>query len=132
MSSERKTLKIICFIYAVVAVISVVLGVMALTSASAHPQPWGIVCGILQIVAGIVYFAFCAAGIQGANTPHKAGKAKTLAIVSLVAAILVGMASVPFNEGAIVSVQSIVGLVALVLAACGIVYAGKVTEQAER
>ncbi len=131
MSNERKLLKIVCFLYVVVAVVSVVLGAVTLAGlgdVDAALTTWAALYGALGIATGILCFVYAGLGIRGANTPRKVAPvrgASVAAVVLAVADVAVGV----MLDG--VGLGEVLYVVTLVLAVAGFVLAGKVAEQAQ-
>lgn len=128
MSSERKTLKILCFVSVVVAIACIVTGCLTLASADAQPQPQGTLGGALALLAGAAAIAFCVLGIRGANKPSSAGGARTAGI----AAAVVSCAATACTVAAGQTGYAVAPALALVLAVAGAVFAHKVLQQAQR
>lgn len=124
MSQARKQLKIISFIQVIVMVWAVVQGVLFVTSApegtnplGLEPQAFGILLGVLLVVAGALTFLAAAQGIRGANVPSKLGPHAAIntggTVVALVGAALAIMSEAPLNSYAycLVLVVDVVSLV---------------------
>lgn len=128
MSSERKFLKIISFVCFVAAIVCAVFGVIELVDCASDFDVTSLLAGLLAIVAAVAGVLQTVYGIQGANTPRKAGKAKTWGWITLV------VAAVDTVLGFVASSWG-VAILALILAVCGLlggIYAGKVIKQADR
>ena len=108
MSQARKQLKIISFIQVAVMVWAVVQGVLFVTSApeganplGLEPQVFGILLGVLLVVAGAFTFLAAAQGIRGANVPSKLGPHAAInaggTVVALAGAVLAIMSEAPLN-----------------------------------
>lgn len=131
MSKERKLLKIVCFIFVLVAVLSVVLGGVTLAGmGELDPDDTALaaVYGALGIASGVLWVVCAGAGIRGANTPRKVGPVRTLSVVAVLVS-LAGIAVGVLLDG--VGLGELAYVAALVLAVMGFSLAGKVAEQAQ-
>ena len=134
MSSERKALKIVCFLYVLDALAVLVTGGLALAGMGGVAdglKPWTLAFGVLLLASGIFYLVLSMTGIKGANRPHTIGRFRTLAIVALVVASC-GLALSVVSAGASLSATAAAPAASLVLAVLGVVLGAKVAKQAER
>ena len=146
MSTERKAIKIICFLYVLDALAYLLLGVFTLAGmGSLDPaqtvnvggtefalQPWALAFGVVAIVTAVFYLVFAMTGIRGANTPSKIGAFRGQAVVALVVAIVGSAVSFVMNAGAGVRPEGCISYVSVVFAIACIVLAGKVQRQQDR
>lgn len=146
MSTERKAIKVICFLYFLDALAYLLLGVFTLAGMGMLDpnqtvnvggtdfalQPWALAFGVFGIASAIFYFVFAMAGIRGANTPSKIGAFKGLAIVALIVAIVSSGISFVMNAGDGASTQGCISYVSIIFAVVCIVLASKVQKQQDR
>lgn len=146
MSSERKALKIVCFLYVLDAIASLVTGGIVLSGMGLIDpadvvtvggvdfalQPWALGFGVILIASGIFYLVFAMAGIKGANNPRKIGTFRVLAWVALIVGVLSTVVNVIFNGGDLVASIGSTTVVSIAFAVACIVLGNKVAEQAER
>ena len=145
MSSERKALKIVCFLYVLDALAGlvtggIVLAGMGLIDPSAVAvvggiefalQPWALAFGVFLLASSIFYLALSMAGIKGANNPHKIGTFRVLAVVALVVSVIGLGINVVFSSESFSS-ASITPFVSVIFAVLCVILGGKVAKQAER
>ena len=143
MSTERKLLKIICFLYVLDAIAFLVFGGIMLAGMSLldpadtvavggidfNLQAWSIIFGIWGIVSGIFYLIYAFAGIRGANTPRKIGPFRVMSLVAVIFAVIGMLLGVALDG---VSTDTVLYVVSLVFAIACFVLSGKIKEQAER
>lgn len=117
MSTNRKALKIMSFIFAIGGVISIALGAMGFASGSipGYDSADLAVYGGSMIVFGVVDIVTAALGIKGANTPAKAGSVWTWSIICLVCSVINFILTVPMVGGKGTTVSGVVNVVVAVL-----------------
>ncbi len=128
MSSERKTLKILCFVSVVIAIACAVTGCLTLTSANTQPQTQGTLGGVLDLLVGAAAIAFSVLGIKGANKPSSAGGARTAGVITAVVSCVAAACTVAAGQTG----YAVVPTLALVLSVAGAIFAHKVLQQAQR
>lgn len=147
MSQDRKSVKIICFIYLAAAVLYAVLGVMALAGAGSVDasmsvavdgitlglQTWAYILGAVLVATAVFYVVYAGAGIRGANNPRKIGQFRTLSIVAVVLAVI-NMFFAYGNEemSSLTSPSGFLVYFSVALAVMGIVLAGRIQAATER
>lgn len=146
MSTERKLLKIICFLYVLDAIACLAFGGLVLAGAGSLSAsdvavvsgyefpllPWAAAFGVWGIVSGVFYLIYAFAGIRGANTPRKIGPFRVMSIIALVLGLIGLPLQMIFSEGQLVSANGIAPLISVIFAVVCVALSGKIAKQAER
>ena len=144
MSTERKALKIICFLYVLDAIFYAIVGAFTLDGVAVlDPSgtvslggvefalvPWAVAFGAWFVLSAVFYLVLATLGIRGANTPRKIGAFKGMVVGSLVVGIVGAVRSAALHGPA--SGQSAIPYVSIALTVASIYLAGKIQRQAER
>lgn len=131
MSSERKSLKILCFVNFAVAVACAVCGVTSLLSGAS--APWGMAQAGILVVGAVLCLRATGLGIQGANTPRKADGAKQAGIMQVVCvgcAWLAGVLGTQLGGAPLDVPVLVVEVLGVVFGVLVTTWSGKVLEQA--
>lgn len=139
MSQNRKILKVISLVQALVGLAAIIAGVLAIMNGQDDAGTFvvfgttidaslgAIIVGVLGIATGVLTFASCGLGIQGANRPSSLGAHAPASVGALVLGILTTI----FGCSASLSLAIIAGIAA-VLALFAVMYDGRVRKELDR
>lgn len=139
MSQNRKILKVISLVQALVGLAAIIAGVLAIMNGQDDTGTFAVfgttidaslgamIVGVLGIATGVLTFASCGLGIQGANRPSSLGAHAPASVGALVLGILTTI----FGCSASLPLAIIAG-VAAVLALFAVMYDGRVRKELDR
>ena len=139
MSQNRKILKVISLAQALVGLAAIIAGVLAIMNGQDDTGTFvvfgttidaslgAMIVGALGIATGVLTFASCGLGIQGANRPSSLGAHAPASVGALVLGILTTI----FGCSASLPLAIIAG-VAAVLALFAVMYDGRVRKELDR
>lgn len=139
MSQNRKILKVISLVQALVGLAAIIAGVLAIMNGQDDAGAFvvfgttidaslgAMIVGVLGIATGVLTFASCGLGIQGANRPSSLGAH----VPASVGALVLGILTTIFGCSASLPPAIIAG-VAAVLALFAVMYDGRVRKELDR
>lgn len=139
MSQNRKILKVISLVQALVGLAAIIAGALAIMNGQDDAGAFvvfgttidaslgAMIVGVLGIATGVLTFASCGLGIQGANRPSSLGAH----VPASVGALVLGILTTIFGCSASLPLAIIAG-VAAVLALFAVMYDGRVRKELDR
>lgn len=139
MSQNRKILKVVSLIQALVGLAALIAGIFAIVNAQDSAGTFEVfgttidaslgcmVLGALSVITGACTFGSCTLGIQGANRPSSLGAHAPLSVAALVLGILATIFGTSVNL-----VLAVISGVAAVLALFAVMYDGRVRKELDR